>query len=257
MVYRKRKAPIISDDNLLISPKKRRIIRKQKISNSNIKKRLHDDSNSENKRKRQCINIDVTHEISSSNRKKRLNDGSCSENKRKRQHINIDVTHAYLSLNHGMVSYPTDYIQHLKETYEQRSYIGTPKHICKHCNACFWFDERNITDSRKKKEIVYSNCCKYGQIKIPPFKEPPEFLSRLINNKHEPISKHFLPKIRQYNSLFAFTSMGGNIDKKINKGEGPYVFRVNGQVHHRIGSLLPSPNKIPKFAELYIFYTKN
>ena len=151
MVYRKRKAPIISDDNLLISPKKRRIVRKQKISNSNIKKRLHDDSNSENKRKRQCINIDVTHEISSSNRKKRLNDGSSSENKRKWQRINIDVTHAYLSLNHGMVSYPTDYIQHLKETYEQRSYIGTPKHICKHCNACFWFHERNITDSRKKE----------------------------------------------------------------------------------------------------------
>jgi len=41
-----------------------------------------------------------------------------------------------------------------------------------------WFDERNITQE-KKKEIIYSNCCKYGQIKIPPFKEPPEFLCRL------------------------------------------------------------------------------
>ncbi|KAG2596891.1 hypothetical protein PVAP13_5KG209907 [Panicum virgatum] len=57
--------------------------------------------------------------------------------------------------------------------------------------------------------------------------------------------------------MFAFTSMGGNIDKTINQGEGPYVFRINGQVHHRIGSLLPEPNKIPKFAELYIFDTKN
>jgi hypothetical protein len=87
MVYRKRKAPIISDDNMLISPKKRRIIRMQKISNNSIKKRLNDDLSSENKIKHQCINI--------------------------------DVTHAYLSLNHGMVSYPADYIQHLKETYEQ------------------------------------------------------------------------------------------------------------------------------------------
>jgi len=57
--------------------------------------------------------------------------------------------------------------------------------------------------------------------------------------------------------MFAFTSMGGNIDKTINKGEGPYVFRINGQIHHRIGSLLPKPNKIPKFVELYIFDTKN
>lgn len=57
--------------------------------------------------------------------------------------------------------------------------------------------------------------------------------------------------------MFAFTSMGGNIDKKINDGEGPYVFRVNGQIHHRIGSLLPLPDNCPKFAELYIFDTKN
>ena len=119
------------------------------------------------------------------------------------------------------------------------------------------FMRETLLTLEKKKEIIYSNCCKYGQIKIPPFKEPPEFLSRLINNKNEPISKHFLPKIRQYNSLFAFTSTGGNIDKEINKGEGPYVFCVNGQVHHRIGSLLPSPNKIPKFAELFIFDTEN
>jgi hypothetical protein len=45
--------------------------------------------------------------------------------------------------------------------------------------------------------------------------------------------------------------------KKINDGEGPYVFRVNGQIHHRIGSLLPLPDNCPKFAELYIFDTKN
>ncbi|RCV17669.1 hypothetical protein SETIT_3G238100v2 [Setaria italica] len=51
--------------------------------------------------------------------------------------------------------------------------------------------------------------------------------------------------------------MGGNIDKRINQGDGPYVFRINGQIHHRIGSLLPQPNKAPKFAELYIFDTKN
>jgi hypothetical protein len=35
------------------------------------------------------------------------------------------------------------------------------------------------------------------------------------------------------------------------------VFRVNGQIHHRIGSLLPLPDNCPKFAELYIFDTKN
>ena len=47
--------------------------------------------------------------ISSSSRKKRLNGDSNLQNKRKCQCINIDVTHAYLSLNHGMVLYPVDY----------------------------------------------------------------------------------------------------------------------------------------------------
>lgn len=79
----------------------------------------------------------------------------------------------------------------------------------------------------------------------------------LLTDKENRLSKQFIPKIRQYNSLFAFTSMGGNIDKNINKGNGPYVFRINGQIHHRIGSLLLRPNNIPKFAELYIYDTKN
>jgi len=100
-----------------------------------------------------------------------------------------------------------------------------------------------------------SNLFKYGQIRISPFKNPPKFLARLLDNK-DPMSRHFLQKIRQYNSLFSFTSMGANIMKDINKGDGPYIFRINGQIHHRIGSLLPEPNKSPKFAELYIFDTK-
>jgi hypothetical protein len=51
--------------------------------------------------------------------------------------------------------------------------------------------------------------------------------------------------------------MGANIIKDINKGEGPYIFRINGQIHHRIGSLLPDPGQPPQYAELYIFDTKN
>ena len=104
---------------------------------------------------------------------------------------------------------------------------------------------------------MYTNCCKNGKIRIPPYRNPPDFLSRLINNRDDPLSKHFLQKIRQYNSLFSFTSMGANIIKDIKKGEGPYIFRINGQIHHRIGSLLPEHGQIPQYAELYIFDTQN
>lgn len=77
-------------------------------------------------------------------------------------------------------------------------------------------------------EQLYSNCCKYGKIRIPPFKEPPEFLARLLNYNGDALSKHFLQKNKTVQHLFTFTSMGGNIDTKINQGDGPYVFRTNG-----------------------------
>lgn len=156
-----------------------------------------------------------------------------------------------------MVIFTPEYIQHLKESYIDRSYLGLPTYSCKYCNAVFWLSEKNKTESKKCKEITYSNCCKNGKIKIPVFKQPQEFLSMLLTNKENHLSKQFIPKIRQYNSMFAFTSMGGNIVKNINKGNGPYVFRINGQIHHRIGSLLPRPNSVPKFAKLYVYDTKN
>jgi hypothetical protein len=59
--------------------------------------------------------------------------------------------------------------------------------------------------------------------------------------------------IRSYNSLFAFTSFGASIDKTINNGTTPYVFKINGVVHHRIGTLLPQRGTQPKFAQLYTY----
>ena len=156
-----------------------------------------------------------------------------------------------------MVSFTPQYIQQLKESYSERSYLGLPAYQCKHCEAVFWYNECNKKETYRNKHPTYTNCCKNGKIKIPPYKEPPAFLWHLVNDKEDEMSKHFLQKIRQYNSLFAFTSMGANIIKDINKGEGPYVFRINGQIHHRIGSLLPENGQAPQYAELYIFDTKN
>ena len=84
----------------------------------------------------------------------------------------IDQKHAYLSLPYGMVYFSPEYIQHLKETYKQRSYLGKPDYKCKYCNAIFWYDERNKYDTKRgNEEILYSNCCKYGKIRIPKFRE--------------------------------------------------------------------------------------
>jgi hypothetical protein len=92
---------------------------------------------------------------------------------------------------------------------------------------------------------------------LPFLRDPPPFLSQLLNPDGDILSKYFLKSIRSYNSMFAFTSLGAKIDMGINKGPGSYVFKINGQVHHRIGSLLPENGESPVYAQLYIFYTNN
>ena len=57
--------------------------------------------------------------------------------------------------------------------------------------------------------------------------------------------------------MFAFSSMGGKIDYEIIKKPGPYIFRICGQNHHMIGSLLPIEGETPKFSQLYIYDTEN
>jgi hypothetical protein len=51
--------------------------------------------------------------------------------------------------------------------------------------------------------------------------------------------------------------MGAHIDNSVNDGRGPPLFKICGQVHHRIGSLLPPDGSSPKFIQLYIYDTAN
>ncbi|MCH79969.1 ATP-dependent DNA helicase PIF1, partial [Trifolium medium] len=57
--------------------------------------------------------------------------------------------------------------------------------------------------------------------------------------------------------MFAFTSMGGQTESKINNGLGPPQFILSGINYHRIGSLLPEAGTTPKFAQLYIVDTQH
>jgi len=51
--------------------------------------------------------------------------------------------------------------------------------------------------------------------------------------------------------------MGANIDRSMNDGHGPLVFKISDQIHHRIGCLLPDHGELPKFIQLYIYDTTN
>jgi hypothetical protein len=58
--------------------------------------------------------------------------------------------------------------------------------------------------------------------------------------------------------------MGAKVDRSLKSQKGPDYFKISGQVHHRIGSLLPAKDESvppkydrPKYAELYIYDTTN
>lgn len=105
--------------------------------------------------------------------------------------------------------------------------------------------------------VHFHLCCLGGKVRLPLLRDPPPFLAGLLKPDGGNLYKYFLKSIRSYNSMFPFTSLGAKIDMGINKGPGPYVFKINGQVHHRIGSLLPDEGKPPAYAQLYIFDTEN
>ena len=127
--------------------------------------------------------------------------------------------------------------------------------MCRTCNAKLWKAEADRGEQKRNKPN-YLLCCSYSKVLLPDFKQPPEILKDLYVGVSAK-SKFFLKNIRRYNSMFSFTSMGGRIDKTINRGNAPYVFRLSGQNYHTIGSLLPEDGNEPKFSQLYIYDTDN
>jgi hypothetical protein len=80
----------------------------------------------------------------------------------------------------------------------------------------------------------------------------------LLTSQNSTVSKHFFEHIRQYNTMFAMTSMGAKVIDSINDGRAPYVFKVSGTVCHRFDSLVaPAPGNRPEYAQLYIYDTEH
>ncbi|XP_057451974.1 uncharacterized protein LOC130743762 [Lotus japonicus] len=145
-----------------------------------------------------------------------------------------------------------DFVEIEKQLYVD---LGNMDMVCKHCGATLWLLER-AEKSKSRVDPYFSICCARGKISIPYLKDAPELLFNLLTN-NDPRSRNFLDNIRAYNSMFAFTSIGGKVVSNINDGHGPPQFIISGQNYHRIGSLLPKEGDAPKFAQLYIYDTKN
>jgi len=60
-----------------------------------------------------------------------------------------------------------------------------------------------------------------------------------------------------YNSVLAFILFHAKVDESVRRGPGPYSFRIQGELYHKIGSLCPAKGQRPQFAQLYIHDTKH
>ncbi|XP_074330990.1 uncharacterized protein LOC141668168 isoform X2 [Apium graveolens] len=132
--------------------------------------------------------------------------------------------------------------------------LGPPTEFCSKCDVVMW-KEKRTNKNVKNGTPKFSLCCCQGQIKLPPTPPTPSYLLKLYTDLA--ISNYFRRRIRMYNAMFAFTSMGGKIDYSINCGRAPYVYRLNGQNHHVFGTLIPNEGNDPKFCQLYIYDTEH
>ncbi|KAK9055983.1 hypothetical protein SSX86_027070 [Deinandra increscens subsp. villosa] len=128
--------------------------------------------------------------------------------------------------------------------------LGDCDQTCEFCGAAFWFLER-LKSFPLSERPRYNVCCRSGRVKMPYPIPPPQGIKRLYEDRT------FLSSIRGYNSMFAMTSFGAKVDDTVNEGSGPYVFKVSGQVCHRLGSLCPTGPEKPRFLQLYIYDTMN
>ncbi len=90
-------------------------------------------------------------------------------------------------------------------------------------------------------------CCQNGKVELAPLEPLPSDLDTLFQRKH------FMDNIRAYNQAFSFTSLGAKI---VDMRGGPPSFKIQGQVVHRMGSLLPAAGSTPAYAQLYFFDTE-
>ena len=131
----------------------------------------------------------------------------------------------------------------------ERHSLGPMNLQCPYCHALHFKAEKLSSSTRN--DLKFGTCCLTGQIDLPPFPPAPRLLRDLFDGT-SPHSADFKKNIRQYNTAFAFTSVGVKVDQSVLNGSGPFSFRISGELRHLSGALLPPAGEAPIYAQLYI-----
>ncbi len=119
--------------------------------------------------------------------------------------------------------------------------------MCKYCHALHWAAEAVEPDE-------YGDCCLHGKVDVPLLEPLPDDL-RTLYCENTTVCKEFRTHIRYYNKAFAFTSTGGShhLDGTVLDGHGPPCYKIQGELYHQLGPVLPEDNHRPLYSQLYIF----
>ena len=104
---------------------------------------------------------------------------------------------------------------------------------------------------------TWKSCCKQGSVQLQLLPDPPEYLKNLLAST-DTQGRHFKDSLRQYNTTFAFTSLGCDIvsaegrNANNNRG-GLNSFQIHDALCHSQGSLLPVEGRAPSYAQLHIY----
>ncbi|KAJ6535291.1 hypothetical protein DFH09DRAFT_1325118 [Mycena vulgaris] len=128
--------------------------------------------------------------------------------------------------------------------------LGRMSFKCPHCDALHWVGEK-IAKS-KEDAPLFGMCCNHGKVAIGHLEEPPEPLRQLLLNDG-PQGREYRNNMWQYNNALSFTSLGVKEDQSVNRGRGPPIFKIQGELCHKAGALIPAPGRVPSYAQLYIY----
>ena len=121
--------------------------------------------------------------------------------------------------------------------------------ICSHCHALH-FDCEKLASSRVNLP-KFGMCCLQGQIQLPPLQPLTGILHNYLTGDDHP-SREFCNNIQQYNAAFAITSVGVKIDNLVTRQSGPYYFKIQGELDHLTGALLPHGDQTPIYKSIFL-----
>ena len=146
---------------------------------------------------------------------------------------------------------------HSLSTFDESSVtshdIGRMVYTCSECGALMYKGEKSDKSlSADNTTAKFALCCSYGDIKLPPIKEPPDELKHILSGNTKS-DQNFRYNIRAYNSSLAFASMC--LTKKEYKFniKYPYCFRISDQIYHALSQMQPEIGSIPRYSQIYIY----